>query len=139
MNEIMTTRLPKGWKNPMLDIYDRSTDPDEHINAYVAQLSIYTTDTHVYCKVFLASLRGVALSWFTQLPKSIDSFESLKAKFAQQFATNNLHHLTPIALVNIHQEKGESLRAFMDRFGQVTLNIRSLLPEVAMAYLTIAL
>jgi len=98
----MTTRLPKGWKNPTLDRYDGSTDLDEHINAYVAQLSIYTTDTHVYCKVFPASLRGAAVSWFTQLPpKSIDSFESPKAKFVVQFATSKPHHLTPIALVNV--------------------------------------
>ena len=130
-DEIMTTRLPKGWKNPTLDRYDGTSDPDEHINAYVAQLSIYTTDTHVYCKVFPASLRGVALSWFTQLPpKSIDSFENLKIK---------PHNLTPIVLVNVRQERGESLRTFMDRFGQVALNIRGLLPEVAMVYLTTAL
>jgi len=139
-DEIMTTRLPKGWKSPMLDRYDGTSDLDEHINAYVAQLSIYTTDTHVYCKVFPASLRGMALSWFTQLPpKSIDSFENLKTKFAAQFATSKPHNLTPIALANVRQEKGESLLTFMDKFGQVALNIRGLLPEVAMVYLTTAL
>jgi len=139
-DEIMTTRLPKGWKNPTLDRYDGTSDPDEHINAYVAQLSIYTTDTHVYCKVFPASLRGVALSWFTQLPpKSIDSFKNLKIKFAAQFAASKPHNLTPIVLANVRQERGESLRTFMDRFGQVALNIRGLLPEVAMVYLTTAL
>jgi len=136
----MTTRLPKGWKSPTLDRYDGTSDPDEHINAYVAQLSIYTTDTHVYYKVFPASLRGMTLSWFTQLPpKSIDSFENLKTKFAAQFATNKPHNLTPIALANVRQEKGESLQTFMDRFGQVALNIRGLLSEVAMVYLTTAL
>jgi len=139
-NEIMATRLSKGWKNPSLDRYDESTDPDEHLNAYVAQLSIYTMDTHIFCKVFPAPLREAALSWFTQLtPQSIDSFESLKTKFAAQFATSRSHHLTPIALVNVRQEKGESLKAFMDRFGKVALSIRELLPEVAMTYLTTVL
>jgi len=139
MDEIMTTRLPKSWKNPTLDRYDGTSDPDKHINAYVAQLSIYTTDTQLYCKVFPASLRGMALSWFTQLPpKSVDSFENLKVKFATQFATSKPHNLTPIALANVRQEKGESLRTFMDRFGQVSLNIRGLLPEVAMVCLTTA-
>jgi len=139
-DKIMATRLPKAMKNPSLDRYDGSTDPDEHLNAYVAQLSIYRTDTHVFCKVFSASLRGAALSWFTQLtPQAIDSFESLKTKFAAQFATSKPHHLTPIALVNVQQEKRESLKAFMDRFGQVALNIHGLLPKVAMAYLTTAL
>jgi len=47
--------------------------------------------------------------------------------------------MTSVALVNIQQEKEESLKAFMARFGQVTLSIRGLLPEVAMAYLITAL
>ena len=110
-DEIMAIRLPKGWKNQSLDRYDGSTDPDEHLNAYVAQLSIYTTDTHVFCKVFPASLRGAALSWFTQLtPQSIDSFDSLKAKFAAQFATSRSHHLTQ----NVHMVNSQLRRSMPD-------------------------
>ena len=85
-------------------------------------------------------LEGVALSWFTRLPpESIDSFETLKAKFIAQFATSKPHQMTSVALVNIRQEKGESLKSFMTRFGQVALGIRGLLPKVAMAYLITAL
>jgi len=43
--------------------------------------------------------------------------------------------MTSVALINIRQEKGESLTFFMARFGQVALGIHGLLPEVAMAYL----
>ena len=72
-------------------------------------------------------------------PGLIDSFATLKAKFVAQFATNKPHQMMSIALVNIRQEKGESLKAFMARFGQVALSIRRLLPEVVMTYLITAL
>jgi len=32
--EILETKLLPNCKNPMLDRYDDSTDPDEHIDAY---------------------------------------------------------------------------------------------------------
>jgi len=66
---------------------------------------------------------------------SIDCFDTLVEKFGVQFATSQPHHLTSIALVNIRQEKGESLMLFMQRFGKVALSIRNLSPEVAMHHM----
>jgi len=37
-----------------------------------------------------------------------------------------------MSLLNVKQEKGESLRAFMDRFSKVCMGIRNLNPEIAM-------
>jgi len=34
--KIMVTKLPSNWSNPILDRYDDSTDPDEHIDGYVS-------------------------------------------------------------------------------------------------------
>jgi len=139
-DKILATRLSPNWNNPTLDKYDGSTDPDEHIDAYVSELTLFTTDGYIYCKVFPISLRGATLSWFTHLPSgSIESLTTLKAKFIAQFATSKPHQMTSVAPVNIRQEKEESLKAFMARFGQVTLSIRGLLSKVAMAYLITAL
>jgi len=52
---------------------------------------------------------------------------------------SRLHHLTSVTLVNIQQEKGESLRAFTDRFEKIALNIRGLNPKVAMHHMLTAL
>jgi len=49
------------------------------------------------------------------------------------------HHLTSIALVSVRQEKGESLRTFIDRFGKTAMVIRNLSPEVAMHHMMTAL
>jgi len=64
-----------------------------------------------------------------------DCFDTLVEKFGAQFVNSRPHHLTSIALVNIRQEKGESLRTFMERFGKVALSIRNLNPEVTMHHM----
>ena len=103
-------------------------------------MSLYTTSDAVFCRVFPTSLKGGALSWFTKLPaNSIDCFETLIEKFDVQFATSRPHHLTSIALVGIRQEKGESLRMFIDRFSKTAMSIRNLSPEVAMHHMLTAL
>jgi len=85
-------------------------------------------------------LKGGALSWFTKLsPNSVDSFAMLESMFETQFATSRLHHLTSIVSVGICQEKGESLRKFIDRFKKVAMSIRNLSPDVAMHHMLTAL
>jgi len=73
------------------------------------------------------------------LQTSIDCFETLVSKFETQFDINRPHHLTSIALVNIHQEKRRSLRTFMDRFGKVALNILNWSSYMAMYHIVTAL
>ncbi|XP_068466501.1 uncharacterized protein [Phaseolus vulgaris] len=137
---IMETPLPDNWKNLTINKYDGNTIPDEHITAYTTQISLYTWNDVVMCRVFPTTLKGATLSWFTRLPSlCIDCFDTLVEKFGAQFVTSRSHHLTSIALVNIRQEKGESLRMFMEHFGKVALGIQNLSPEVTMHHMIIAL
>ena len=137
---IIETPLPENWKNFTMEKYDGGTDPDEHIAVYTTQISLYTWNDAILCRVFPTTLKGGALSWFTRLPPlSIDCFNTLVKKFGAYFATSRPHHLTSIALVNIRQEKGESLRAFMERFGKVALSIRNLSPKITMHHMITAL
>ena len=119
-----------------IDKYDESTDPDEHIAIYTTQISLYTWNDVVMCKVFPTTLKGAVLSWVTRLPPlSVDCFDTMVEKFGAQFATSRPHHLTSIVLVNIRQEKGESLRIFMEQFGKVALGIRNLSSKVTMHHM----
>ena len=102
------------------------------MDAYTTHMSLYTSDDAMLCRVFPTFLKGVfptflkgaTLSWFTKLPpNSIDSFATLVVKFETQFSTSRSHHLTSIVLVGICQEKGESLRTFVDRFSKVAMSI----------------
>ncbi|XP_068492311.1 uncharacterized protein [Phaseolus vulgaris] len=137
---VLEVPLSGTWSNPTLDKYDGTTDPDEHVNAYLTQVGLHTAEDALWCRIFPTSLKGATLTWFTRLPaQSIDCFDTLATKFGAQFTTSRPHHLTSIALVNIRQEKSESLRAFMDKFNKMVLDIRNLSPEVAMQHMVTAL
>jgi len=87
-----------------MDWYDRTINPDEHVDIYVTKVSLYTDDDIIFCHVFPTSLKRAALSWFTHLtPYSIDNFETLVGKFSTQFATSRPHRVGSIALINIRQ------------------------------------
>ena len=139
-DSIIRVPLSNKWKGFNRDLYDGTTDPDEHMNAYITYMSMYTSDDVVLCRVFPTSLKGETLIWFTKLPpKTVDNFPTLMSKLETQFATSLPHHLTFIALVGIRKEKRESLRTFVGRFGKVAMSIQNLSPNVAMHHMLIAL
>jgi len=64
-NYFMGAQLPPMWKGLNIDRYNRMTDLNEHMDVYTTQMSLYTSDNVVLCRVFHTSLKGGALSWFT--------------------------------------------------------------------------
>jgi len=92
------------------------------------------------CGVNPTSLQGEPLTWFTELPpNSIDDFDVLAAKFSTQYATSRPHNMSSMSLLAVQQEKGESLRTFLDRFNKACMNIRGLKQEVALHHLVSAI
>ncbi|XP_068474839.1 uncharacterized protein [Phaseolus vulgaris] len=123
-----------------MNLYGGSTNPDEHLNIFRTQMTLYTVDQTVWCKVFPTSLREGPLGWFTDLPpNSVTSFNVLEVKFTTQYATSRLHRTSSMSLLYVKQEKGESLRAFMDRFSKGLMGIRNLNPDIAMHHLVSAI
>ncbi|XP_020205456.1 uncharacterized protein LOC109790643 [Cajanus cajan] len=56
-----------------------------------------------------------------------------------QYATSRPHHTTSAALANLRQNDDESLRAFMERFSNISVRIRNLNPEVVLHAMLMAL
>ncbi|KAL2338821.1 hypothetical protein Fmac_013267 [Flemingia macrophylla] len=137
---IIEAPLLENWRGLLMDKYDGSTDPEEHLNMFLTQVTLFVQNEAVFCRMFPTSLRGRALSWFARLPpNSIDSFQDLTSLFTVQFATRKPYQKTTLALANLRQGKHESLRTFMDRFGQIAMEIQDLHPAVAMDRLTTSL
>ncbi|XP_027362725.1 uncharacterized protein LOC113870329 [Abrus precatorius] len=137
---ILEAKLPENWRGLTLEKYDGTSNPEEHLDIFTTQVGLYTENDTLLCRIFLTSLCGPALNWFTKLsPSSIDSFATLTKRFSLQFATSRPHPLTSLALVNIRQEKKETLRAFIERFSKVALLIHNLESAVAMHHLIITL
>ncbi|XP_020206731.1 uncharacterized protein LOC109791794 [Cajanus cajan] len=137
---IMEVPLPPAWKPLNIERYDNTSHPDEHIDAYITQINLYTNEDAIMCRVFPTSLKGAALSWYTQLPpRSVDNFNTLVHLFSAQYATSKPHHITSATLSNLRQQDDESLRHFMERFANVSIKIRNLNPEVALHSMLMAL
>ena len=64
----MEATLPSNRKNLTIEKYDGTIDPNEHLNVYIIQVGIYTTDNAILCQVFPTSLKGQTLHWFMGLP-----------------------------------------------------------------------
>jgi len=43
-------------------MYDKTTDPDKHLNVYTTQVGLFTLDDAILCRVFPTSLKDTALS-----------------------------------------------------------------------------
>ena len=135
-DDIIATPLPDKWKGLTMNLYDGYTNSNEHLNIFITQMTLYTIDQTVWCKVFPTSLREGPLGWFTKLPpNSVTSFKVQETKFTTQYATSRPHRTSSMSLLNVKQEKGESLGDFMDRFNKVCIGIRNLNPEIAMHHL----
>ena len=56
-------------KMSMVDLYDGTGDPEEHLGVYKAQMYVQDVDDASYCRYFPPTLKGVAQSWFNGLPQ----------------------------------------------------------------------
>ena len=58
VDRIIEVDIPLGWKPLSLERYDGTTDPDEHLDAFLTQANLYTNDDTILCRVFPMSLKG---------------------------------------------------------------------------------
>jgi len=98
---------------------------------FTHQMMFHHVSDPIWCWVFLNSLTGEALEWFSELPpNSIDFFAMLKARFNTQFAPLRSAMLTVDNLVNIRKEHGESLRSYLNRYNRMSVKIKDLSDEI---------
>ncbi|KAK3021706.1 hypothetical protein RJ639_046556 [Escallonia herrerae] len=81
----------------------------------------------VMCRAFPTILRKAAHAWFKSLqPRSIYSFGQLSDLFQKHFVSSRSRRKNSASLLNIVQEKNESLACFLGRFNVATLEIDNL-------------
>ena len=115
---------PRGFSIPPFAMYDGSSDPYDHILHYNQAMILNTGDDRLLCKVFPASLKGPALSWFHKLPQgSINTFSELWAAFVSQYLCSVRQKGNISSLQSILKREDESIRDFTRRLGQVVQQI----------------
>ncbi|GJU35462.1 retrovirus-related pol polyprotein from transposon TNT 1-94 [Tanacetum coccineum] len=73
--EISEDILSKEFKIPKFQLYDATTNPDEHLHSFKGTLNLYNLPDPALCNLFNLTLRGRAIWWFCEIPShSISSF-----------------------------------------------------------------
>ncbi|XP_020229091.1 uncharacterized protein LOC109810117 [Cajanus cajan] len=86
----------------------------------------------IHCKLFMGTLKKVALDWFSGLPdRSITDFDVFSRLFMAQFAANKKKPPITSDLFDLKQQREELLKDFLQRFNEVALRIVSLYERMA--------
>ncbi|KAH6780217.1 hypothetical protein C2S52_011454 [Perilla frutescens var. hirtella] len=122
------TEMPSKFTLPSMKLFNRTSDPDDHIAQYKQKMFIATIPKYLreacMCKGFGSSLSGAALQWFTNLPNaSIGSFAQLTDLFVEQFASSRKIEKHSDDLYAIIQYPNETLRNYVARFNREKVEI----------------
>ncbi|KAL2526780.1 Ribonuclease H [Abeliophyllum distichum] len=125
--EVMAVPLPRDFEQPKMEKYDGSSDPVDHLRAFVDLMRLRATPDAIMCRAFPPTLRREARDWVATLPsKSIRTFDDFSKKFAAYFASSKRAKKTAIGLMQLTQDKDELLKDFTARFNRATLGIKDL-------------
>ncbi|KAL2226476.1 UNVERIFIED_CONTAM: hypothetical protein Sindi_2006300 [Sesamum indicum] len=126
-NDILVQTVEPGFRVPDLQRYDGMKDSQEHVAAFEMVMNLYRQPGPVMAKLFATTLTGKAQEWFTNLPRgSIESYEQLVQKFNFHFASKKKQKRSATHLFNIRQREEETLKNFMGRFNNETLEVQEL-------------
>lgn len=122
-DDILAVIVPHDFREPVMESYDGTGDPNEHLTTFDLQMIISNGSDAQKCKMFGDTLKGMTLAWFTALPmRSIQSFD-LSAKFLTQFAANRAKKFMEDDMHDVKQKPGETLKEYLARFNAATMKV----------------
>ena len=114
----------RGFVIPPFAMYDRSSDPYNHMLHFNQAMILNVGDDGLLCKVFSASLKGLALAWFHKLSRgSTNSFGELRVVFVSHYLCSVRQKGNISSLQAILKREDESIWNFTRRFGQAVQQI----------------
>ncbi|XP_027173140.1 uncharacterized protein LOC113772850 [Coffea eugenioides] len=130
-------RLPPNFKLPSIPSYDGRGDPEDHVHAFISAFRLYCIPDPVICRAFPVFLQGTTRKWFWGLePKSISTLGELVERFLHRFVSSRPTTRTSAYLLNVQQNPGESLRSYVQRFNEESVQIPDPNEQVTIAAFT---
>jgi len=114
--EILEAVVPNTFAGPKV-IFTRMEDPEAHLTAFHTQMVLVGGSDAVRCKLFMSTLKGMAMDWFISLPNGhITSFLQLSRLFREQYLANRAPPPVSYDLFDVKQYQGETLKEYINRF-----------------------
>ncbi|KAL2506050.1 Ribonuclease H [Abeliophyllum distichum] len=87
--EVMAVPLLRDFEQPKMEKYDGSSDPIDHLRAFVDLMRLQATHDTIMCRSFPPTLRREARDWVATLsPKSIRTFDDFSKTFTTYFTSS---------------------------------------------------
>jgi len=123
------------FKAPTLYTFDSIESPNQHIYYFKSQTGNVVPNDNIMARLFISTLKGVAFEWFMKLPaSSIKNWANLEKLFLTRFFEDGTEVTMPTLLVT-KQKKGESIKAFVEIFRNMTLDCTRVL-HVFISYMS---
>ena len=121
---ILECPVPSKFCLPQLKPFDKLKDPLDHLNTFKITLGLQQPSDKILYRSFPTTLKGVAKEWFSKLPtSSIDNFKQLSSSFLRHFVSGQCLKRPTDHLLTIRQGEKETLRSYVTRFIQETLEM----------------
>jgi len=121
---IMEELIPPHFIIPKVQPFFGEGDPEAHLKTFQAQMLISGGNDAIRCKIFVGTLTGTTLKWFSKLPSaSITSFTTFSQVFLERFAVNRPKQLQIADMFDVRQRPEESLKQFLNRFCDVSMGL----------------
>ncbi|KAK0576105.1 hypothetical protein LWI29_011966 [Acer saccharum] len=121
---IARTQFPDRFRMPTIEQYKENRDSKEHVRRFRNNMAQYSSNDGLLCLTFPQTFGDLASRWFGRLsPGSISSFANLSKAFIRQFMGSVQRRKSLVHLSNLKQERNESIKKYLARFGKEVAQI----------------
>ena len=115
--------LPK-FHMSQVESYNGSKDLPDYLESFKTMMHLQGVADEIMCGAFPTTLKGSTKIWFSRLIlNSISTFKELSAQFATHFIGGQRYKKSTACLMNIRQQKDETMRSYITRFNKEALSI----------------
>ena len=115
--------LPK-FHMLQVESYNGSKDLPDYLESFKTMMHLQGVADEIMCRAFPTTLKGSTKIWFSRLiPNSISTFKELSAQFASHFIGGQRYKKSTACLMNIRQQKDETMRSYITHFNKEALSI----------------
>ncbi|XP_060170550.1 uncharacterized protein LOC132601485 [Lycium barbarum] len=109
--------LPAGYKVPKFDMFDGKGNPQAHLRSYCNKLVEVGKDRAIRMKLFIRSLTGETLDWYTcQDPQKWHSWGEMAQEFMDRFRFNTETVPDRFYLIKLERKSTKTFREYAMRW-----------------------